>query len=504
MVDETSRLVGIDKVVDEEIKIITKRRKRLYPNRESTGCTRTNLIGLALSGGGIRSAVTNLGVLYEMSRVGLFNVVDYLSTVSGGGYIGGCIASLLSLKKPGTEQPVTKDLYTFYTHDDGKSDSSLFSTSWNSFPFRDLPLNEKNLPQDETRPDNTLSGYGDDSLFCKEFSSRDQVFHLRNRASYLIPSSLPFGSYVIRALGAVSAPTLLSLLWFFSLIVMLTTVYTFITFSGWNTGEATIHSPATVAAYQYQQTDNNSDSVMLKKADDGLINTIMNKASLALSNVTKRLYGQIEVFSTFAPDKWLALLFGIIWGFFAPSCMHWRGKIYNIKDIIGENLESYISRKQLKCISLTTIGLLFAVLFIGIFYRQIPSSHPDPRLLLPAAFSVGCLIGSLIVLCLLATDLRDPSPTNSKGGDGRREQRKIPEYLSWNRISRSEVALCTGIFIYCLIGSCIFAILPAFIMSGNSGFIALTLAILILVMRFYFSEEKKKQRHKRKADSKSF
>jgi hypothetical protein len=45
--------------------------------------------GLALSGGGIRSATFNLGVLQSLSRLGILSHVDYLSTVSGGGYIGG-------------------------------------------------------------------------------------------------------------------------------------------------------------------------------------------------------------------------------------------------------------------------------------------------------------------------------------------------------------------------------------------------------------------------------
>ena len=54
-------------------------------------------IGLALSGGGIRSATTGLGLLQELAALRLLPVVDYLSTVSGGGYIGGCLSSLLSL-----------------------------------------------------------------------------------------------------------------------------------------------------------------------------------------------------------------------------------------------------------------------------------------------------------------------------------------------------------------------------------------------------------------------
>ena len=44
--------------------------------------------GLALSGGGVRSATFNLGVLEELHENGLLEKADYLSTVSGGGYIG--------------------------------------------------------------------------------------------------------------------------------------------------------------------------------------------------------------------------------------------------------------------------------------------------------------------------------------------------------------------------------------------------------------------------------
>ena len=45
-------------------------------------------VGVAFSGGGIRSATFHLGVLQELAEYGLLKQVDYLSTVSGGGYIG--------------------------------------------------------------------------------------------------------------------------------------------------------------------------------------------------------------------------------------------------------------------------------------------------------------------------------------------------------------------------------------------------------------------------------
>lgn len=44
---------------------------------------------LCISGGGIRSATTGLGVLQGLAQNGLLGQFDYLSTVSGGGYIGG-------------------------------------------------------------------------------------------------------------------------------------------------------------------------------------------------------------------------------------------------------------------------------------------------------------------------------------------------------------------------------------------------------------------------------
>lgn len=70
-----------------------------------------NLVGLALSGGGIRSACFNLGLLQALGnkplpgrpgepgpvhKPSILSRVDYLSTVSGGGYVGSCLSSLLA------------------------------------------------------------------------------------------------------------------------------------------------------------------------------------------------------------------------------------------------------------------------------------------------------------------------------------------------------------------------------------------------------------------------
>ncbi len=51
------------------------------------------LVGLAFSGGGIRSATFNLGILQALAQLRLLRHFDYLSTVSGGGYIGGWLVA---------------------------------------------------------------------------------------------------------------------------------------------------------------------------------------------------------------------------------------------------------------------------------------------------------------------------------------------------------------------------------------------------------------------------
>src|SRR5690606_12457075 len=52
-----------------------------------------DVVGLALSGGGIRSAAFCLGALQALREANVLDKVDYLSTVSGGGYIGASLTS---------------------------------------------------------------------------------------------------------------------------------------------------------------------------------------------------------------------------------------------------------------------------------------------------------------------------------------------------------------------------------------------------------------------------
>lgn len=83
---------------DEELKAIRERRNE----QEQIN----NLAALACSGGGIRSATFCLGVAQSLARRGVLPRIDYLSTVSGGSYLGSFLSSYLNdsdTKKVGLE-----------------------------------------------------------------------------------------------------------------------------------------------------------------------------------------------------------------------------------------------------------------------------------------------------------------------------------------------------------------------------------------------------------------
>ena len=77
-------------VLETEAKEDTSGHPVLRPNEEAC------VVGLALSGGGIRSAAFCLGALQALYETRVLRRVDYLSTVSGGGYIGCSLTAALN------------------------------------------------------------------------------------------------------------------------------------------------------------------------------------------------------------------------------------------------------------------------------------------------------------------------------------------------------------------------------------------------------------------------
>lgn len=93
--------VPLQTVRANELEEIRKRRHEAeVPN---DGLLEENLIGLSLSGGGVRSGAFSLGVIQSLHERGLLRFIDFLSTVSGGGYAGAYLTS--SALRPSVQQP---------------------------------------------------------------------------------------------------------------------------------------------------------------------------------------------------------------------------------------------------------------------------------------------------------------------------------------------------------------------------------------------------------------
>ena len=85
--------IGFHDILHDEIDEIAKRRNEPIQPRSAGAnaydrAAKAGLFGVSFSGGGIRSATFNLGVLQALQELNLLGAIDYLSTVSGGGYIG--------------------------------------------------------------------------------------------------------------------------------------------------------------------------------------------------------------------------------------------------------------------------------------------------------------------------------------------------------------------------------------------------------------------------------
>lgn len=86
--------IKLAQVIADEDRVLKQRRAKLMGEAFAEQLD-DNRFGIALSGGGIRSATINLGILKTLNKFGLIKQADYLSTVSGGGYTGAYIQATL-------------------------------------------------------------------------------------------------------------------------------------------------------------------------------------------------------------------------------------------------------------------------------------------------------------------------------------------------------------------------------------------------------------------------
>ena len=99
--------------------LLAQRREALKPNADTPqgpGAQESaevpNQVGIALSGGGIRSATFCLGIFQGLAKQKLLSKIDYMSTVSGGGYFGSFYGRLFTRTPQVTGVAEVEDILT--------------------------------------------------------------------------------------------------------------------------------------------------------------------------------------------------------------------------------------------------------------------------------------------------------------------------------------------------------------------------------------------------------
>ncbi|MEO9599307.1 patatin-like phospholipase family protein [Parasphingorhabdus sp.] len=161
-------------VIEAEREYIEERRKsqpwhRFY-NRDKAEADESpevdeqepRYLGLAISGGGIRSAAFAIGAMQKLHRADILPQFDYMSTVSGGGYAGGALTWFLS-NSESQEQ---------YFPGDGFG-GRRFNMIGTNFPFR-----EKEGSKSKHDPEPTGLPF-----------KRDIIDYIRQRSAYMQPGA---------------------------------------------------------------------------------------------------------------------------------------------------------------------------------------------------------------------------------------------------------------------------------------------------------------------------
>lgn len=166
--DAGSDIPPFQPVQEAETEAINERRKVWFENGEGLGPGAPHF-GIGLSGGGIRSASFCLGALQALDAFGMVRRADYLSTVSGGGYIGTGMVAAMTRNAAAAERAGMTPSYSFpYTRPDEKAEKARKSE-------------ESEEAGEATHASKAIKG---------QFRDNEAVSHIRDHSNYLIPHGI--------------------------------------------------------------------------------------------------------------------------------------------------------------------------------------------------------------------------------------------------------------------------------------------------------------------------
>jgi hypothetical protein len=132
-----------------------------------------NGTGLALSGGGIRSATFCLGVTQVLAQARLLTKFDYLSTVSGGGYLGSFLSNQFTAEDVLAETAAAAD--------------EKLAVDPNLSPAAKSKAEEKVAQNANALATSAAKAF--DDVFTGVAADSTKLRHLRNSSKYLLPTT---------------------------------------------------------------------------------------------------------------------------------------------------------------------------------------------------------------------------------------------------------------------------------------------------------------------------
>lgn len=167
----------------QEIEIDQYLKQHRKANGIKTPPAPDNLSGLCISGGGVRSATLGLGMIQTFIKAGKMKYFDYLSTVSGGGYIGACLSSLLSAEPDRRDKAYNNEGEAPIENHNARFQADQFGLDEDNSPFTDEP-------------------YEYPKLEYAKLNTRHQLIHLRQHGEYLTPHKSIADWDIHRLIGA--------------------------------------------------------------------------------------------------------------------------------------------------------------------------------------------------------------------------------------------------------------------------------------------------------------
>lgn len=414
--DTKNHAKDFEAVRARELAYILRRRQKgdALPKEEEVA---DSLIGLSFSGGGIRSATTNLGIAQALSRMGILRLVDYLSTVSGGGYIGGCLSSLLSVNVSHKELAGQSAQFDFTSRDELQ-----FGTNWPKFPFNP----ERRVPETGRSARRAL-GVGN-----------KLVAHLRTHGDFLIARRSILKREALRAVGTLVGGLLYTVL----LMVLSLSVVSLLLLgaahvlsrdvSNWK--NTSVESSLADSELQYTRAGALTPAGAVREAaDPDLWAHLKSRLALIWNGMTQDIRAQ-ETGAAFGVGCVVTVLVLLI---FLGAMKWWKGPE---TWAAGESREDGF---EVRLLRLAAALLALGVLIVPIVNAQLVANRTSPSWLLQPFFVVAgayvtALIAYALVLALFGT-----------------------AGFLWSRGSRSLWGSYLAITLYGTVVALLFAVLPA-------------------------------------------